>query len=115
MNDVCRPAIDQWSFLHDPRPAPHEVPAASDTFALATDGWASSPRQTRDQVAKDRVDTTLQSAKEAVGRQNKSSAMAILAWTVKQIDQMGLSIQTGQKPVDDRFSDIKDRLTQMLG
>jgi hypothetical protein len=57
----------------------------------------------------------LQSAKEAVGRQNKSSAMAILAWTVKQIDQMGLSIQTGQKPVDDRFSDIKDRLASMEG
>jgi tetrahydromethanopterin S-methyltransferase subunit G len=64
------------------------------------------------------VDAALQAAKEAVGEQNKSSALAISkseASTVKQIDQMGLLIQTGQKAVDDKFSDVKDRLTRIEG
>jgi hypothetical protein len=46
------------------------------------------------------------------------SALAISrseAATVKQIDQMGLLIQTGSKTVDDKFSDIKDRLTRIEG
>jgi hypothetical protein len=64
------------------------------------------------------VDAALQAAKEAVGEQNKSSALAIAkseASTVKQIDQMGLLIQTGNKAVDDKFSDLKDRLTRIEG
>jgi hypothetical protein len=64
------------------------------------------------------VDAALQAAKEAVGEQNKSSAMAISkseASTVKQIDQMGLLITTQAKAVDDKFSDIKDRLTRIEG
>lgn len=64
------------------------------------------------------VDAALQAAKEAVGEQNKSSALAIAkseASTVKQIDQMGLLITTQAKGVDDKFSDVKDRLTRMEG
>jgi hypothetical protein len=64
------------------------------------------------------VDAALQAAKEAVGEQNKSSALAIAkseASTVKQIDQMGLLIQTGNKAVDDKFDDIKERLTRIEG
>jgi hypothetical protein len=64
------------------------------------------------------VDAALQAAKEAVGEQNKSSALAIAkseASTVKQIDQMGLLITTQAKAVDDKFSDVKDRLTRIEG
>jgi hypothetical protein len=74
-----------------------------------------------DQTSKDSktaVDAALQAAKEAVGEQNKSSAMAISkseASVVKQIDQMGLLITTQAKAVDDKFSDIKDRLTRIEG
>jgi cation transport regulator ChaB len=74
-----------------------------------------------DQSSKDSkvaVDAALQAAKEAVGEQNKSSAMAISkseASVVKQIDQMGLLITTQAKAVDDKFSDIKDRLTRIEG
>jgi hypothetical protein len=53
-----------------------------------------------------------------VGEQNKSSALAIAkseASTVKQIDQMGLPITTQAKAVDDKFSDVKDRLTRIEG
>lgn len=74
-----------------------------------------------EQTAKDSkvaVDAALQAAKEAVGEQNKSSALAIAkseASTVKQIDQMSLLIQTGNKAIDDKFDDIKDRLTRIEG
>src|ERR1700738_587069 len=49
------------------------------------------------------VDAALQAAKEAVGEQNKSSALAIAkseASTTKQIDQLGTNIQNGNKAVD---------------
>lgn len=64
------------------------------------------------------VDAALQAAKEAVGEQNKSSALAIQKSensTVKQIDQLGLLIATQSQAVDDKFSDVKDRLTRIEG
>jgi hypothetical protein len=60
------------------------------------------------------VDAALQAAKEAVGEQNKSSALAISkseAATTKQIDQIGAAMASQSKNVDDKFSDMKDRLT----
>jgi hypothetical protein len=64
------------------------------------------------------VDAALQAAKEAVGEQNKSSALAIAkseAATTKQIDQMGQFIQSGNKATDDKIDDIKERLTRIEG
>jgi hypothetical protein len=64
------------------------------------------------------VDAALQAAKEAVGEQNKSSTLSIAkseASTIKQIDQMSLLIQTGNKAIDDKFDDIKERLTRIEG
>jgi hypothetical protein len=64
------------------------------------------------------VDAALQAAKEAVGEQNKSSALAIAkseASTTKQIDQLGQLIQSTTKGVDDKFQDVKDRLTRIEG
>ena len=51
------------------------------------------------------VDAALQAAKEAVGEQNKSSALAIAkseASTIKQIDQQGLLISTATKALEDK-------------
>jgi len=64
------------------------------------------------------VDAALQAAKEAVAEQNKSSALAISkseAATVKQIDQIQTQISTSTKGLDDKISDIKDRLTRIEG
>jgi hypothetical protein len=64
------------------------------------------------------VDAALQAAKEAVGEQNKSSALAIAkseAATTKQIDAIGTLISTQGKGVDDKIDDIKSRLTTIEG
>ena len=64
------------------------------------------------------VDAALQAAKEAVGEQNKSSGLAISkseAATTKQIDQISVIINTGQKGLDDKIDDIKSRLTTIEG
>jgi uncharacterized LabA/DUF88 family protein len=64
------------------------------------------------------VDAALQAAKEAVGKQNESSDRAILkseAAVMKQIDAMGELIRSGAKGVDDKFQDLKDRLTRIEG
>ena len=64
------------------------------------------------------VDAALQAAKEAVGEQNKSSALAIAkseASTTKQIDQQGLLIASSTKGLDDKIDDIKERLTRIEG
>ncbi len=64
------------------------------------------------------VDAALQAAKEAVGEQNKSSALAIAkseTSTMKQIDQIMQLIQNGNKAVDDKIGDVKERLTRIEG
>lgn len=64
------------------------------------------------------VDAALQAAKEAVGEQNKSSALSISkseTATTKQIDQLGALIQTMTKASDDKFADVKERLTRIEG
>lgn len=60
------------------------------------------------------VDAALQAAKEAVGEQNKSSALAIAkseAATTKQIDQIGQMIAATNNAMNDKIDDIKTRLT----
>lgn len=62
------------------------------------------------------VDAALQAAKEAVGEQNRSFALATAkseAATTKQIDAQALSIQTAYKGLDDKIIDMKDRLTRI--
>ena len=64
------------------------------------------------------VDAALQAAKEAVGEQNKSSALAIAkseASTTKQIDQITVLIQSTAKGTDDKIDDLKTRMTAMEG
>src|SRR5665213_1907732 len=64
------------------------------------------------------VDAALQAAKEAVSEQNKSSALAIgksEASTTKQIDQLNVLIASSAKGLDDKISDMKDRLTSLDG
>lgn len=59
------------------------------------------------------VDAALQAAKEAVGEQNKSSALAIAkseAATNKQLDQIGLVINATNNGMNDKIDDIKQRL-----
>jgi DNA anti-recombination protein RmuC len=69
----------------------------------------------QDKVA---IDAALQAQKEAVGEQNKSSALAIAkseASTDKRIDQLGGLILSTAKNVDDKFSDMKDRVALIEG
>lgn len=64
------------------------------------------------------VDAALQAAKEAVGEQNKSSALAIAkseAATTKQIDQIGVIISTMANGLNDKIDDIKSRITIIEG
>jgi hypothetical protein len=64
------------------------------------------------------VDAALQAAKEAVGEQNKSSAMAIAkseASTTKQIDQIQVLINTTAAGANDKIDDLKTRLTAIEG
>ena len=62
------------------------------------------------------VDAALQAAKEAVGEQNKSNALAIAkseATFTKQIDQIGVLVTSMGRGFDDKVDDIKGRLTAM--
>lgn len=64
------------------------------------------------------VDAALQAAKEAVGEQNKSSALAIAkseASTTKQIDQLGVAFSATTTGINDKIDDIKDRITTIEG
>jgi hypothetical protein len=81
-----------------------------------------SERDTRtEQTSRDSkvaVDAALQAAKEAVGEQNKSSALAIAkseAATTKQIDQIGVILSATAGGLNDKIEDIKDRLTRQEG
>ena len=79
-------------------------------------------RDTRtEQTAKDSkvaVDAALQAAKEAVGEQNKSSALAIAkseTSTNKQLEQIGGTISAVTTSLNDKIDDVKGRLTTMDG
>lgn len=64
------------------------------------------------------VDAALQAAKEAVGEQNKSNALAIAkseAAFTKQIDQIGILVSTMAKTSDDKIDDLKSRVQSMEG
>jgi len=64
------------------------------------------------------VQAALQTAKEAVGEQNKSNQLAIAkseASTIKQADQIGINIAALEKSMDDKFDDVKTRLTLIEG
>lgn len=64
------------------------------------------------------VDAALQAAKEAVGEQTKSSALAIgksETATAKQIDQLAAQNAASGKAADDKFADLKERLTRIEG
>jgi hypothetical protein len=72
-----------------------------------------------DQTSRDNkvaVDAALQAAKELVGEQNRSSTLAISkseSSVAKQIEQIETLIKTGNKAVDDKFADAKDRITRL--
>jgi hypothetical protein len=64
------------------------------------------------------IDAALQAAKEAVSEQNKSNGLAISkseASTTKQIDQIGVTIETLENSMDGKISDVKERLTLIEG
>jgi hypothetical protein len=64
------------------------------------------------------VDAALQAAEKAVGKQNESFALSIEKSenaTIKQIDQQGQLIATTTKALDDKITDVKDRLTRLEG
>ena len=64
------------------------------------------------------LDAALQAAKEAVAEQNRSFALATgksETATMKQIDALGLAIQTANKGLDDKIADMKDKLTRIEG
>lgn len=108
-------------------------PSVTEVYAKFSEKFESiqtqfEERDTRtEQTSRDSkvaVDAALQAAKEAVGEQNKSSALAIAkseAATTKQIDQIQVLIATMQKGLDDKFgtlqkgmddkiNDLKDRI-----
>lgn len=70
-----------------------------------------------DQTSRDSkvaVDAALKAQQEAFAEQNKSSALAISkseVATTKQIDLISVNISNLAKAIDDKVSDIKDRLT----
>lgn len=62
------------------------------------------------------VDAAFAAAKEAVGEQNKSNALSITkseAATTKQIDLINDNLRTTVKNTDDKFGDLKDRITSI--
>ena len=64
------------------------------------------------------VDAAFSAQKEAVSEQNKSGAAAIAkseATTTKQIDAIVLLIQANTKAADEKFDDVKNRLTAIEG
>ena len=64
------------------------------------------------------VDAALQAQKEAVGKQQEASDRAITkseVATTKQIDQIGVIIQTNTNNTNDKFDDVKTRLNLMDG
>jgi uncharacterized coiled-coil protein SlyX len=64
------------------------------------------------------IDAALQAAKEAVGAQNASSALAIAkseSATQKQIDAQAALIGTATAAIESKISDMKERITENGG
>lgn len=64
------------------------------------------------------VDAALQAQKEAVGEQNKSSALAIAkseASTNKQLDQIGINIASTNANLNDKIDDVKAQQVVLNG
>ena len=64
------------------------------------------------------VGAAFSAAKEAVGEQNKSSALAIAkseAATGKQIEQLQQLTIKGMESLDEKINDVKERLTRLEG
>jgi uncharacterized coiled-coil protein SlyX len=79
-------------------------------------------RDTRDERtsrdSKTAVDAALQAAKEMNEKQNTSSALAIAkseTATMKQIDQLGATIASQTKNLDDKIDDLKGRVLMIEG
>lgn len=101
--------------------------ALNERFGTVSERFVSiqtqfSERDTRtDQTSRDSkvaVDAALQAAKEAVGEQNRSSALAISkseVATMKQIDQMGTLIASNVAGIATSINDLKERLTRLEG
>lgn len=92
----------------------------AEKFASIATQFAERDTRT-EQTSKDSkvaVDAALQAAKEAVGEQNKSSALAIAkseAATTKQIDAIGSLIAAQAKGTDEKIDDVKARLQAIEG
>lgn len=64
------------------------------------------------------VNAALTAAEKAVGKQNESFTVSINkseAATMKQIDQQAALIGSATKSLDDKITDVKDRLTRIEG
>lgn len=64
------------------------------------------------------VDAAFAAAKEAVAEQNKSNALSITkseAAFTKQLDGINSSVAATTKTTDDKFADMKDRITAIEG
>ncbi len=62
------------------------------------------------------VDAALKAQQEAFSEQNKSSALAISkseTATTKQIDQIGITMASNTKAMDDKIDDLKERITSI--
>jgi DNA anti-recombination protein RmuC len=81
-----------------------------------------SERDTRTEQAakasKEALDAALLAAKELVSQQNEANAAAAdkaEQSTIKQIDQIGIRIDTMQKALDDRLTELKERIDRGEG
>jgi hypothetical protein len=122
-NDKAISILQQFA---NSMPTPALVQASVDALQLVVNERFNSialqfqERDVRtDQTSRDSkvaVDAALQAAKEAVGEQNKSSALAIAkseSSTQKQIDQQGVLIATATAALNDKIVDMKGRLIRI--
>jgi len=98
----------------------HEVDALREVVFQRLEGIRTQIAErdtTTEKASKDvksAVDAAFAAAKEAVSEQNKSNALSISkseAGVTKQIDSIIELIRTTAKGVDDKISDIKERIT----
>lgn len=104
--DHVRGVVEQLQRLHE------EKFASIETQFIERD--TRTEQTSRD--SKVAVDAALQAAKEAVGEQNKSNALAIAkseAAFTKQIDQIGVLLTTTSNNTDAKIDDLKARIQAM--